>query len=127
MHAARRLTNLRRVSAPHEVPLSDGLLDAVDLVLVALAVAQRAFLRLLQRLLERLDALHRGAQALLQLRQLTTQVSVVAHQLQPHTAIATVHTPTTSTSTGYRFIRRGRHKEPQTSTTNIITNGTVCY
>ena len=78
---AERLTDGGHVPPPHEVSLSDGLLDAVHLVLVALPVAHGALLGLLQRLLQRLDALHGGAQTLLQLGQLAAQVGVVTHQL----------------------------------------------
>lgn len=58
-----------------------GLLDAIHLLLVALAVPHGVLLGLLQRALQRLDALRRGTQPLLQLGQFTTQVCVVPDQL----------------------------------------------
>lgn len=78
------LTDLRLRAAPRQILLAHRLLDAVHLVLVALAVAHRALLRLLQGRLQRLDAVHRRAQSLLQLGQLAAQVGVVAHQLLVH-------------------------------------------
>ena len=67
---------------PGHVLGSHSLLDAVHLLLVALAVPHGVLLGLLQRALQRLDALGRGTQALLQLGQLTAQVCVVPDQLR---------------------------------------------
>ena len=75
-------TDLGRVSPPGHVLGSHGLLDAVHLLLVALAVPHGVLLGLLQRALQRLHALGRGSQALLQLGQLTAQVCIVPDQLQ---------------------------------------------
>lgn len=75
-------TDLGRVSSPGHVLGPHGLLDAVHLLLVALAVPHGVLLGLLQRALQRLHALGRGAQALLQLGQLTAQVCIVSDQLQ---------------------------------------------
>lgn len=66
---------------PGHVLGAHGLLDAIHLLLVTLAVPHGVLLGLLQRALQGLDALGRGAQPLLQLGQLTAQVSVVPDQL----------------------------------------------
>lgn len=81
----RALTNLGRVRPPGHVLGSHGLLDAVHLLLVALAVPHGVLLGLFQRALQGLDALRGGAQPLLQLGQLTAQVRVVPDQLQGRT------------------------------------------
>ena len=70
------------MSPPGHVLGPHGLLDAVHLLLVALAVPHGILLGLLQRALQRLHTLSRGTQALLQLGQLTAQVCIVPDQLQ---------------------------------------------
>ena len=63
------------VLGPHD------LLDAVHLLLVALAVPHGALLGVPQGALQGPDPLRRGPQTLLQLWQLAAQVGIVAHQL----------------------------------------------
>lgn len=60
---------------------SDGLFDAVHLLLVAFAVTGCVLFGLFERRLQSLYTLCCGPQALLQLGQLTAQVSVITHQL----------------------------------------------
>lgn len=74
-------TNLGGVGPPGHVLGSHCLLDAIYLLLVALAVPHGVLLGLLQRAFQGLDALRRGTQPLLQLGQLTAQVCVVPDQL----------------------------------------------
>lgn len=81
MTGERTRTDLGRVGPPGHVLGSHGLLDAVHLLLVALAVPHGILLGLLERALQGLDALRRGTQPLLQLGQLTAQVCVVPDQL----------------------------------------------
>lgn len=74
-------TNLGRVGPPGHVLGSHCLLDAIYLLLVALAVPHGVLLGLLQCAFQGLDTLCRGTQPLLQLGQLTAQVCVVPDQL----------------------------------------------
>lgn len=75
------LTDLGRVSPPGHVLGPDGLLDAVHLQLVALAVAGGVLLRLLQSRLQGFDPLSRSSKTLFQFRKLTAQVCIITHQL----------------------------------------------
>lgn len=76
------LTDLGRMSPPGHVLGPDGLLDAVHLLLVALAVAGSVLLGLLQSRLQGLDPLSRSTKTLFQFRKLTAQVCIITHQLQ---------------------------------------------
>lgn len=67
---------------PGHILGSNSLLDAIHLLLVALAVPHGVLLGLLQRALQGLDTLCRGTQPLLQLGQLTAQVCIVPDQLR---------------------------------------------
>lgn len=69
------------MSPPRHVLGPDGLLDAVHLLLVALAVASGVLLRLLQCRLQGLDPLSRSTKTLFQLRQLTAKVCIITNQL----------------------------------------------
>lgn len=75
------LTDLGRVSPPGHVLGPDGLLDAVHLLLVALAVPGGVLLGLLQSRLQGLDPLSRSTKTFFQFRKLTAQVCIIAHQL----------------------------------------------
>lgn len=75
------LTDLGRMSPPGHVLGPDGLLDAVHLLLVALAVAGGVLFGLLQSRLKGLDPLSRSAKAFFQFRKLTAQVCIVTYQL----------------------------------------------
>lgn len=76
-----RLTDLGRMSPPGHVLGPDGLLDAIHLLLVALAVARCVLLGLLQSRLKGLDPLSRSTKTFLQFRKLTAQVCVITYQL----------------------------------------------
>lgn len=80
--ASSLLTDLGRMSPPGHVLGSDGLLDAVHLLLVALAVAGGVLLGLLQSRFQGLDPLSRSTKTLFQFRKLTAQVCIVTNQLQ---------------------------------------------
>uniref|UniRef100_A0A3B5MS57 Uncharacterized protein n=1 Tax=Xiphophorus couchianus TaxID=32473 RepID=A0A3B5MS57_9TELE len=67
----RLLTDLGRVSPPGHVLGPDGFLDAVHLLLVALAVACGVLLGLLQCRFQRLDPLSRSAKTFFQFWKLT--------------------------------------------------------
>lgn len=75
------LTDLCRVSSAGHVLGSDGLFDAVHLLLIAFAVTCCVLFGLFERRLQSLHALRRRPQALLQLGQLTAQVSIITYQL----------------------------------------------
>lgn len=75
------LTDLGRMSPPGHVLGPDGLLNAVHLLLVALAVAGGVLLGLLQSRLQGLDPLSRSTKTLFQFRKLTAQVCIITHQL----------------------------------------------
>lgn len=69
------------MSPPGHVLGPDGLLDAVHLLLVALAVTGGVLLGLLQSRLQGLDPLSRSTKTLFQFRKLTAQVCIITHQL----------------------------------------------
>lgn len=75
------LTDLGRMSPPGHVLGPDGLLDAVHLLLVALAVTSSVLLGLLQSRLQGLDPLSRSTKTLFQFRKLTAQVCIITYQL----------------------------------------------
>lgn len=66
---------------PSHVLGPDSLLDAVHLLLVALAVAGGVLLGLLQSRFQGLDPLSRSTKTLFQFRKLTAQVCIITHQL----------------------------------------------
>ena len=92
MAPARSLTDLGGVPPPGHVLGAHRLLDAVHLLLVALAVARGVLLGLLQRRLQGLDPLGRGAETLFQFRKLTAQVRVITHQLRDKDTHTHTHT-----------------------------------
>lgn len=75
------LTDLGRMAPPGHVLGPDSLLDAVHLLLVALAVTRGVLLGLLQSRLQGLDPFSRSTKALFQFRKLTAQVCIITHQL----------------------------------------------
>ena len=83
------LTDLGGEAPPRHVLGTHRLLDAVHLLLVALAVPHGALLGVLQGVLQSFDALRRGPQTLLQFGQLAAQVCVVSDQLRGRTSSRT--------------------------------------
>ena len=77
-----QLTDLCGEPPPGHVLGPDCLLDAVHLLLVALAVPHGVLLRLLQGVLKGFNSLGRGTQTLLQLWQLAAKICVVPNQLR---------------------------------------------
>lgn len=75
------LTDLCWGSPAHVFGL-DSILNALDLLLVAVAITRRVLFGFLQSGLQAYDPLSGGPQALLQFRNLTAEVRVVPHQLQ---------------------------------------------
>ena len=76
------LTDLGGVPPPGHVLGAHRLLDAVHLLLVALAVAGGVLLGLLQSRLQGLDPLSRSTETLFQFRKLTAQVCIITDQLR---------------------------------------------
>lgn len=74
-------TYIGHVSFFDETSLPDRFFNALDLVLISLAIFHGALLGLFKCHLQRLNSFHGRLQALLQLGQLTSQVGIVAHQL----------------------------------------------
>ena len=97
-------TDLRRVRASSEIALSHRFFDAIDFALVTFTIFHCTFLRLFQRLFERLHSIHRRFQTFLQLRQFTSQIGVLPNQLQ-RKVVRLFHSTDTSS---YLFVHFGQ-------------------
>lgn len=75
-------TNLCCMGAPHGILCPHGILDAVDLLLVAPTVHHGALLGVSQCSLQGLNSLSSRPKTFLQLWKLTTQICIVTNQLE---------------------------------------------